>query len=204
MYHLDVDADRDPAFHFDADPDGSCLSLWCGSGSLPFSSMRIWIRIWILDYQFDSDPDPAYHIDADPDQHQFENDKPKCMEYEPIWILFQGFEFLFYKNKTYIEGDKSFVMLSAGGDGLWLWRGVPARQPRHLRHLPCQAPDDQLMHRHRQQPPSCGRDYAGRHVQPQGLVRLSSAIVDPLPQIRYVYVTTRLIFSLHFNKHSPH
>jgi hypothetical protein len=85
---------------------------------LPFSSMRIWIRIWILDSRIDSDPDPAYHIDADPDQHQFANDKPNVWNMSRFEPFFQGFESLFYKNKTCIEGDKSFVMLSAGGDGL--------------------------------------------------------------------------------------
>ncbi len=32
------------------------------------------------------DPDP------DPDPLQFADDKPKCMDYEPILALFQGFE----------------------------------------------------------------------------------------------------------------
>jgi hypothetical protein len=35
------------------------------------------------------DPEP------DPDPHQFADDKPKCMEYEHISALFQGFEPLF-------------------------------------------------------------------------------------------------------------
>jgi hypothetical protein len=36
-------------------------------------------------------------LDPDPDlgPHQFADDKPKSMEYEPIWALFQGFEHLF-------------------------------------------------------------------------------------------------------------
>ncbi len=29
---------------------------------------------------------------VDPDPQQFEDDKPKCMKYEPILTLFQGFE----------------------------------------------------------------------------------------------------------------
>jgi hypothetical protein len=32
-------------------------------------------------------------LDLDP--HQFGDDKPKCMEYEPIGALFHGFESLF-------------------------------------------------------------------------------------------------------------
>jgi hypothetical protein len=32
---------------------------------------------------------------SDPDPHQFVDDKPKCMKYEPILALFQGFEPLF-------------------------------------------------------------------------------------------------------------
>jgi hypothetical protein len=37
------------------------------------------------------DPEP----EPEPDPHQFADDKPKCMEYEPILALFQGFEPLF-------------------------------------------------------------------------------------------------------------
>jgi hypothetical protein len=33
--------------------------------------------------------------DPDPDPQQFVDDKPKCMKYVPIGILFQGFELLF-------------------------------------------------------------------------------------------------------------
>jgi hypothetical protein len=32
---------------------------------------------------------------VDPDPHQFADNKPKCMEYEPVLALFQGFEHLF-------------------------------------------------------------------------------------------------------------
>jgi hypothetical protein len=45
------------------------------------------------------DPDP--HLDPrqsdklDQDPHQFADDKPKCMEYEPILSTFLGFEPLF-------------------------------------------------------------------------------------------------------------
>jgi hypothetical protein len=42
--------------------------------------IRIWIRIKMM---------------LDPDPHQFADDKTKCMEYEPILALFQGFESLF-------------------------------------------------------------------------------------------------------------
>ncbi len=41
------------------------------------------------------DPDPGPHhsekLDPEPDAHQFA-DEPKCMEYQPILVLFQGFE----------------------------------------------------------------------------------------------------------------
>jgi hypothetical protein len=33
-----------------------------------------------------------YKLDSEPDPHQFADVKPKCMEYEPILVLFQGFE----------------------------------------------------------------------------------------------------------------
>ncbi len=34
-------------------------------------------------------------VKLDPDPQQFADDKPKCMEYEPILAHFQGFEPLF-------------------------------------------------------------------------------------------------------------
>jgi hypothetical protein len=33
-----------------------------------------------------------YKLDPDTDPHQFADVKPKCMEYEPVLALFQGFE----------------------------------------------------------------------------------------------------------------
>merc|ERR1712080_742544 len=73
--------------------------------------------------------------------------------------------------------DSQEVMVKAGGRR---WRGPcggrpqhrgghAARRPRHLRQLQGQAPDDQLLHRHRQQPPPRRRDHARRHEQPQGI-----------------------------------
>ncbi len=45
------------------------------------------------------DPQPDPHqdgkLDPNPKPHQFADDKRKCMEYEPILALFQGFEHLF-------------------------------------------------------------------------------------------------------------
>jgi hypothetical protein len=43
----------------------------------------------------DPHPDLQYRDKLDPDPHQFADDKPKWMEYEPILALFQGFEPLF-------------------------------------------------------------------------------------------------------------
>ncbi len=52
----------------------------------------------------DPDPDPHHFgnldphlhqrdkLDPEPDPHKFADDKPKCMEYEPILALFQGFK----------------------------------------------------------------------------------------------------------------
>jgi hypothetical protein len=51
------------------------LNQCCGSGSA-------WIRIIL--HQSDM-------LDPDPDPHKFADDKPKCMEYEPISAVFQGF-----------------------------------------------------------------------------------------------------------------
>jgi hypothetical protein len=63
--------------------------------------------IWILKdpHHFgnlDLHPDPHPHqikiririniYKLDPDPHQFSDFKPKCMEYEPILALFQGFQ----------------------------------------------------------------------------------------------------------------
>ncbi len=49
--------------------------------------IKISIRVCIQRDKLDPEPDP--------DLHQFADDKPKCMEYEPIWAIFQGFEPLF-------------------------------------------------------------------------------------------------------------
>ncbi len=49
----------------------------------PHKKIRIRIRIKI------------YTLDPEPDPHQFAEIKPKCMEYEPILVLFQGFESFF-------------------------------------------------------------------------------------------------------------
>ena len=45
----------------------------------------------------------------------------------------------------------------------------------HLRQCQGQEADDQLLHRHRQQPPPCRRDHARRHVQPKGINRYAHA-----------------------------
>ncbi len=43
---------------------------------------------------------PDLHPEPDLDPHQFADDKPKCMEYEPIWALFQEFGApIFQKNR---------------------------------------------------------------------------------------------------------
>jgi hypothetical protein len=57
-----------------------------------------WIRIRIKKSGFrsasnkiqDPDPHPGDKLDPEPDPHQFADDKPKCMEYEPIRVLFMG------------------------------------------------------------------------------------------------------------------
>jgi hypothetical protein len=44
-------------------------------------------------HKLDPDTDPHQSDKLDPpDPHQFAYDKQKCMEYEPISALFQGFE----------------------------------------------------------------------------------------------------------------
>jgi hypothetical protein len=43
-------------------------------------------------HKLDPDPEPHQSDKLDPDPHQLADDKPKCMEYEPISALFQGFE----------------------------------------------------------------------------------------------------------------
>jgi hypothetical protein len=40
-------------------------------------------------------PDPDQSDKLDPDPHHVEDDKPKCMEYEPFYVLFQDSEPLF-------------------------------------------------------------------------------------------------------------
>jgi hypothetical protein len=54
-FHVDPDADPEPACHFDADPDASFL-LWCDPDADPDPACH-----------FDADPDPSFHSDADPD-----------------------------------------------------------------------------------------------------------------------------------------
>ncbi len=46
--------------------------------------------------------DPDRHKIYDPDPHQFADVKPKCMEYEPILALFQGFK-PFFKARIWIR-----------------------------------------------------------------------------------------------------
>jgi hypothetical protein len=38
------------------------------------------------------DPHPDQNLDPDTDPHRFADVKPKCVEYEPVFTLFQGFE----------------------------------------------------------------------------------------------------------------
>ncbi len=62
------------------------------------------IKIRIKIYKLDPEPDP--------DPHQFADVKPKCLEYDPILALFQGFQ-AFFKARIWIririphQGDKS-------------------------------------------------------------------------------------------------
>jgi hypothetical protein len=82
----------------------SCTVLWIRT--------RIRIPIRMDPYHFGNlNPDPHPHQIktgprsaskviswiryGDPNPHQFTDDKPKRMDYEPIWALFQGFEPLF-------------------------------------------------------------------------------------------------------------
>jgi hypothetical protein len=53
-------------------------------GNLDPHPHQVKIRIRVKIYQLDPKPDP--------DPHQFEDVKPKCMEYEHTLALFQGFE----------------------------------------------------------------------------------------------------------------
>ncbi len=64
----------------------------CGSGS---ACIRIKLKGRIRSKVIKQDPDPHQRYNLNPDPHQFADDNPKCMEYEPIWALFQGFELLF-------------------------------------------------------------------------------------------------------------
>jgi hypothetical protein len=62
----------------------------------PGGPKNTWIRIRIRNNvgNLDPHPDPHLHqsekLDPEPDPHKFADDKPKCMEYEPILALFQG------------------------------------------------------------------------------------------------------------------
>jgi hypothetical protein len=50
--------------------------------------LLIRIRIFIK-----KDPDPHLSDKLDLDPHQFTDDKPKCMEYDPTWALFKSLSF---------------------------------------------------------------------------------------------------------------
>ncbi len=50
----------------------------------------MWIRIRMDPHQFGN-------LDPHTDPHQSADDQPKCMEYEPIWALFQGFDAFVWK-----------------------------------------------------------------------------------------------------------
>jgi hypothetical protein len=41
------------------------------------------------------DPHQSDKLDPEPDPHKLADDKPKCMEYKPFLVLFQGFKPLF-------------------------------------------------------------------------------------------------------------
>jgi hypothetical protein len=43
-----------------------------------------WIRIKYKSGSGDPRPDPHQSVELDPDPHQFADEKPKCMEYDPI------------------------------------------------------------------------------------------------------------------------
>ncbi len=51
----------------------------------------------------DPDPDQSDKLDQEVDTHQFADDKPKRMEYEPTWANFQGILSLYV------------------GAGIWIW-----------------------------------------------------------------------------------
>jgi hypothetical protein len=58
----------------------------CGSGSAWILTILVfWIRIHIK-----KNPDPyrSDKLNPEPEPHQFADDKPNCMEYEPILALF--------------------------------------------------------------------------------------------------------------------
>ncbi len=68
-----------------SDKENICFGLFCFSVAWRYGTGRV---IY---------PDPHQSVKLEPDQdpHQFADDRPICMEYKPIWALFQGFEPLF-------------------------------------------------------------------------------------------------------------
>jgi hypothetical protein len=55
-----------------------------------------------LDPHPDPDPHQSDKLDPEPDPHQFADNKPKCMEYEPICALFKGLS-LYLKDRIWIR-----------------------------------------------------------------------------------------------------
>ncbi len=54
------------------------------------------------------DLDPHQSDKLDPDPHQFADHKPKCMEYETIWALFQKFE-RYLEARIWIRGNPGIL-----------------------------------------------------------------------------------------------
>jgi hypothetical protein len=48
------------------------------------------------------DPHHCDRLHPEPDPHQFEDDKPKCMEYKPILALFKGLS-LYLEARIWIQ-----------------------------------------------------------------------------------------------------
>ncbi len=96
-------------------------------GFTPCPVLWIWIckdphHFGKLDPQPDPDPHQIkirvrikkYKLDPDPDPHQLADVKPKCIEYEPIKEIFQGFEPFFKLGSGSGSGSTSGSKVGSG------------------------------------------------------------------------------------------
>ncbi len=85
------------------------------------SEKAVFSVIWELLVASVTYPDPHSHEsdNLDPDPHNFVDEKLKCMEYEPIWALFQGLEAFIWKLWSGSGSASKWKVVSGSA---WKWQ----------------------------------------------------------------------------------